>query len=253
VNLLGLTVGDVNGSYVPPPAKVAAGSSLSLSSSGIQKVSNKEAFDMPVLSTTDMTFGALSLKLTYPTDLVKFEGASGQKLDGLVSNEQNGVITLAWADMSGGKSPAQVKSNEAVVSLRFTPKVKEGDVSVTLDASSELASEDGLVISAATLASPLAKLSDLPTVFALEQNYPNPFNPSTLIEYSLPKAGRVTLTIYNIMGQEVAKLVDGAQEAGVYKVQWNASNLASGMYIYRINVDHENGNFTASKRLMLLK
>jgi flavoprotein len=124
---------------------------------------------------------------------------------------------------------------------------------VTVDASSELASANGLVISAASLASPMAKLSTLPTVFALDQNYPNPFNPSTQIEYSLPKSGRVTLTIYNIMGQQVAKLVDGIQEAGVYNVQWNASNLASGMYIYRINVDHENGNFTASKRLMLLK
>jgi len=252
VNLQGLAVGDVNNSYNPGPAKASSGS-LSLSTSGELKVSNTQAFDMPVYATSDIAFGALSLKFSYPTDLVKFEGATASKMDGLITNEQNGVITLAWADMSGGKNAAQVKSNEAIATLRFMPKVKEGNVSVTVDASSELASANGLVISAASLASPMAKLSTLPTVFALDQNYPNPFNPSTQIEYSLPKSGRVTLTIYNIMGQQVAKLVDGIQEAGVYNVQWNASNLASGMYIYRINVDHENGNFTASKRLMLLK
>jgi hypothetical protein len=252
VNLQGLAVGDVNNSYNPGPTKVSSGS-LSLNTSGELKVANTQAFDMPVFAATDMAFGALSLKLSYPSDLVKFEGATASKMDGLITNEQNGVITLAWADMSGGKNVAQVKSNEAIATLRFMPKVKEGNVSVTVDASSELASANGIVISAASLASPVAKLSTLPTVFALDQNYPNPFNPSTQIEYSLPKSGRVTLTIYNIMGQEVAKLVDGVQEAGVYNVQWNASNLASGMYIYRINVDHENGNFTASKRLMLLK
>jgi hypothetical protein len=88
-----------------------------------------------------------------------------------------------------------------------------------------------------------------PKEFALFQNYPNPFNPSTTIKYSLPKAGNVKLTIYNAIGSRVATVVDEYKTAGNYSVQFNGSNLASGIYLYRL----ESGNFSAVKKFILLK
>jgi len=85
--------------------------------------------------------------------------------------------------------------------------------------------------------------------FALEQNFPNPFNPSTQIKYSLAEKSNVTLKIYDVLGNEVAILVNSNQEAGSYNINFDASNLASGLYIYTLNT----GNFTSSKKMMLLK
>ena len=90
---------------------------------------------------------------------------------------------------------------------------------------------------------------ELPLEYSLEQNYPNPFNPSTMIKYSIPEDGFVKLAIYNMLGEEVAAIVNTTQKAGRYEVNFNASKLSSGVYVYRI----EAANFTASKKLMLLK
>jgi len=96
-------------------------------------------------------------------------------------------------------------------------------------------------------------ISSAPAAFALSQNYPNPFNPSTVISYSLEKAGMVSLRVYNMLGQEVATLVNGPQEAGIYAVSFNTSKgtlgLSSGVYVYRL----EAGSFVSTKKLVLMK
>jgi len=88
-----------------------------------------------------------------------------------------------------------------------------------------------------------------PTAFALAQNYPNPFNPTTTIHFELPRTSIVSLKVFNILGQEVATLVTGEKSAGIYDVQYNASNLSSGMYVYRLQA----GDFVAMKTLLLIK
>ena len=88
-----------------------------------------------------------------------------------------------------------------------------------------------------------------PIEYSLEQNYPNPFNPSTTIKFSLPEATDVSLTIYNSLGQKVTELVNGKLEAGKYSYQWNAQNVATGMYIYELRSD----NFVSIKKMILLK
>jgi hypothetical protein len=85
--------------------------------------------------------------------------------------------------------------------------------------------------------------------FRLNQNYPNPFNPSTTINYSLQRAGNVKLTIYNSLGSKVATLVNEYKSLGSYSVQFNGSNLASGIYLYRL----ESGNYSATKKFIMLK
>jgi hypothetical protein len=91
--------------------------------------------------------------------------------------------------------------------------------------------------------------NNIPTEFSLSQNYPNPFNPTTEIQYSIPKSGFVTLKVYNVLGQEVMTLVNQQQTAGSYKVNFSASNLASGIYMYSV----ESGNVLLTKKMVLLK
>ena len=85
--------------------------------------------------------------------------------------------------------------------------------------------------------------------FKLNQNYPNPFNPSTVISYQLPASGKVTLKVYDLLGQEVATLVNTTMSAGAHEVSFDASRLASGMYIYRI----QSGNFIQTRKMLLVK
>ncbi len=93
------------------------------------------------------------------------------------------------------------------------------------------------------------ELSELLKEYKLEQNYPNPFNPSTEISFSIPQAGNVKLTVFNSIGQEVATLMNQQMEQGNHKVKFDASNLTSGIYFYKL----ESGNFVSVKKMMLLK
>ncbi len=97
--------------------------------------------------------------------------------------------------------------------------------------------------------SPITEENLIPKEFDLKQNYPNPFNPSTTIEYTIPENSRVTLKIYDILGKEVATLVDKDQNSGSYIVVWDAQSLSSGIYFYRITA----GNYTDTKRMVLKK
>jgi len=92
-------------------------------------------------------------------------------------------------------------------------------------------------------------LLELPSGYKLHQNYPNPFNPVTNIGYSLPESGPVSLVLYNTLGQQVARLVDGSAEAGYHEVHFDAADLSSGIYIYRL----EAGDFRANRKLLIIK
>ena len=91
--------------------------------------------------------------------------------------------------------------------------------------------------------------TELPDDYFLSLNYPNPFNPSTTIEYVLPHSGVVSLIVYNLRGEEVIRLVDSFQQAGEYTSNWNASNVSSGIYFYRLR----SGDFVQTKKMVLLR
>lgn len=92
-------------------------------------------------------------------------------------------------------------------------------------------------------------LTFVPTEYKLAQNYPNPFNPTTTISFNLKQSEKVSLTVYNALGKEVAKLVNGYMEAGEQQVKFNAAGLTSGVYIYKI----KSGSFVESKKMILMK
>jgi hypothetical protein len=88
-----------------------------------------------------------------------------------------------------------------------------------------------------------------PDNYELSQNYPNPFNPSTIIRFALPEASEVTLTIYSMLGEKVAEIINTNLEAGYHKAEFDASQLPSAMYLYKIQA----GNFIQTKKMMLIK
>ena len=99
----------------------------------------------------------------------------------------------------------------------------------------------------------------LPNIYSLEQNYPNPFNPSTMINYQLPKESKVTITIYNMIGQMVKTLISEEQRAGYYSIEWNGTDntnatVSSGVYLYKIVAQSEGKNvFVSTKKMLLIK
>ncbi len=104
--------------------------------------------------------------------------------------------------------------------------------------------------------SSVVDVTTLPKEYSLNQNYPNPFNPATTISYQLSAAGNVTLKIYDVLGREVKTLVNEKQNAGCYKIEFNAGNLSSGMYLYRVtavSTDGKSYKFSAVKKCILVK
>ena len=100
-----------------------------------------------------------------------------------------------------------------------------------------------------TLVTSVSDRTGPPREFVLAQNYPNPFNPTTVIEYVLPRESFVKLEVFNVLGERVATLVDGVRAAGYYSTPLDGKNLASGLYLYRL----EAGSFVQTRKLLLVR
>jgi hypothetical protein len=145
-------------------------------------------------------------------------------------------------DLSGVQYPLTVKVEN--MSLTLQDAVGSG-------VNSNLNSGESITISDRSI-NKLIVYSDgmnVPIEYALEQNYPNPFNPSTTIKFSIPEATNVSLNIYNTLGEKIAQIVNSKLEPGRYSYQWDAGNVATGMYIYELRTD----NFVSVKKMILLK
>ena len=154
-----------------------------------------------------------------------------------------------WTD--GGN----VASFSLQVSSGYNPTIK---LTVTDGLSATLTSTKYVTVSGGgtgprveqSAAYPVSDLaSALPTTYALESAYPNPFNPTTEIRFALPESAPVSLVIYDVTGREVARLVDGTLAAGYHRVQWEASAMPSGLYLYRLTA----GTYTETRRMILMK
>jgi hypothetical protein len=132
------------------------------------------------------------------------------------------------------------RTNQAGKSYVVTVKITDGTLSTfhseTITASSTITGVED-------------EFSGIPTEHKLLQNYPNPFNPSTTIVFGLPKESNVRLTVFNLLGQEVAMLLDKTMAAGFHKVDFDASNLNTGLYVYKIQAD----NYTSVKKMLFVK
>jgi len=97
--------------------------------------------------------------------------------------------------------------------------------------------------------SSISQINEIATGYKLSQNFPNPFNPETKINFSIPSSGFVDLKVYNAAGQNVASLVNQRLSSGTYNVNWNASDVTSGVYFYTLKTE----NFTETKKMLLIR
>ncbi|AFN75857.1 5'-nucleotidase domain-containing protein [Melioribacter roseus P3M-2] len=160
------------------------------------------------------------------------------------SGPQNGVLKIDGAVVSTISFASKDDSTGLTV-LTDKFELTQGSHQITVEASN--INLDMAQLVKVTITS--VNENEIPNGYALEQNFPNPFNPTTSIRFTLAKPEVVKLTVYNILGQKVATLVNGPMTAGQHLVHFNASNLASGIYFYGI----EAGNFKTFKKMILLK
>lgn len=186
----------------------------------------------------------------------------------------NGTVTWQMTAPSDGKYRVQVlyqnpgteqtgsikaDGTTVVTSLAFAPKldstgtaVLSSIFSLTKGAHTIALTGSGVNVDVGKLVQEIStsvESDELPTGFSLSQNYPNPFNPMTKIQYNIPRESKVSLKIYDILGRQVATLVDLRQGAGHYEINFDASKYASGVYIYRIIA----GDFIQAKKMILMK
>ena len=174
---------------------------------------------------------------------------------------QNNVVRWSTFDMGFGFPSASPWGIASAVGQPFVGQTRTGDSMV----------ESGFLVDI-LFRGPLTAVSEgggssIPTSYELSQNYPNPFNPSTTIRYALPRASNVSVIVYNALGQQVAIIVNEQQEAGYHDVVFAGTNLASGVYFYRLSVsplttrdlvqsggqDEQPGGFVSVKKFILVK
>ncbi len=194
--------------------------------------------DLPVqiLRAHDLSGGDLSF--TYNPDLLTFRGSAIEGKDLVVTHAGPGIVSLSFDGLTS--------SEQTGLRLTFDPRSTDG-VFGSLRLTGLLFNPELMPIAEVDIQARLNGAS--PADYALFQNQPNPFNPDTQIRYDLPQTGQVRVTIYNALGQEVARLVDARQSAGSYTVTWDAVGFASGLYYYRL----EAGAFKEVRKMMLVK
>ena len=188
---------------------------------------------------------AVEVVVSYPVKDIDLSMASIEA----VTDE---AITLTWVDTASGSillHSAQLKGSSTPIRIDVGHLQKELDVPI--DISYQFIGKDSQMIGSGNT---VHEIMPVPTEFALHNNYPNPFNPTTTINYDLPQDGSVRLIIYDVMGREVTRLVNGFTPAGYHSVRWDArnkmgENVSAGVYFYHL----QSGTFVKTQKMVLLK
>ena len=240
-----LNAGDANRSNIPNSGKSAP--AVDLISDGMMNVVTGEVFELPIRLADAAQFGAITLNLEFNSSLI--DVVEVVSMDGMLDNITNGNVSIAWSNLN----PMALTENDVVVTL----KVKAlGEIASTasifsIGYGSEFADQSANVIEPVTLKTFGITTEPAAADYFLSTNRPNPFSTSTFIEYTMPETGKVTLSVLDMLGQEIAVLVNATQTAGSYTVEFSAAGLATGVYIYKITVDGETRDFISTQRMVI--
>jgi hypothetical protein len=259
LELYGMLTGDFNGSLVPTLLK-SAGSSLTLTQNGDLQTGANQAFELPVVAASAMQVGAVSMILQIPSELVKVQDVviNGSK-DPVMWAVNGNELRIGWYSLD----PVNVDENGSLVTLKlmtsnaFTTG-RTIDISMPLDRLNEIAGGNYKTIESAALM--VAKVNYSSRDLSIEQdkgmklsNYPNPFTKSTTIKYTLPVAGKVTINLYNNMGQLVTTIVEASQNAGEYSVRYESNSLQPGIYVARLRLVNNEVDMVGTIKLSIQK
>jgi len=244
-NVYTLNYGDVNKSNIPSSGKDMP--AISLLNDGVINVTEGELFELPIRVADAVSLGAITLNLGYNSALL--EVVEVNAVDGALSNTTSSNIALAWSNVS----PMVLNNNDAIVTLRVKAlgQITSSDVLFTIGMETEFADPNANVLEDVTLKTFGITTEPAATDYFLSYNRPNPFSTSTQIEYTLPESGKVRLSVVDLLGQELAVLINQTQTAGSYTVQYNAAGMAPGVYIYKITVQGETRDFVETRRMVI--
>jgi|GEM_PF-1324783 hypothetical protein len=229
----GLCAGDVNGSGIPlnsVPSKITP--TVFLANEGTLYIDN-EVINVPVMVQNGMTVGAVSLVLHYPNNLDITGISVANSPENLNYTANNGELRIAWFTTE----PVELKAGEVLLTLQVKANASSNkDMSFFSTEESAIANDIAQDYENASLMMP--KLVSLGSAddYSLS-NFPNPFNSTTDIHYSIAKAGFVTVKVYNVLGEEVATVVNADQKAGNYTITFDGANLPKGVYVYKLQVN----------------
>jgi hypothetical protein len=154
----------------------------------------------------------------------------------LAISSESPAVNVEWNISADQSVRLKLRTvNSATGKMTMTPMIGKGEALLSSDAFANVKI--------------IAQQGEVPVAYALRQNYPNPFNPTTKIQYELPSTEHVSLMVYDILGKEVAQLVNETQEGGYYEIPFSAERLATGVYFYRLVA----GKFTSVQKMMIVK
>jgi hypothetical protein len=251
IDFKALCYGDVNGSNVNIPA-LKVSPSVSIETRGTQIITGAGEFELPIRAGQNLSVGAASLAISFNAEAVEILGvnvAGNDKVTNLVYQVMDGVLYIEWYNLNG----LSLNTDEDLFTLKMGVKDINalGNLQFAVSAESQMGDPYANVLNQTTLTTPKLQLAG--GLFALSANYPNPFNQSTTIAYTIPENGKVNLSIYNLIGEKIAEIVNAAQDAGSYTVTLDGTTLQQGVYTYRLVVNGKSANYEQSKRMIVTR
>jgi|GEM_PF-2420912 len=245
-NLKAVVYGDVDGSYIPP-AKLQP--SLMLTSNGIQLVGKDNTIEIPVRVTDKLEIGAISLVMNIPAQIKAIHNVITKADGNLLYHVSGETLRIAWFSLN----PMHLEAGDEL--LRIQCQLRQ-DISAnaenwTLTAESQLADAEGDTYGALTITIPEV-LTDANTFF-LSQNIPNPCQTNTEISWFMPEDGKVVISIYDLLGHEVAAFVNANYEKGAHTVVFDAASLRAGTYNYRVEISGLSQHFGQTRKMVVIK
>lgn len=211
----------------------------------------EEMITVPISIKTDHELFAFSVTVTFDTEYLTYKSMIlPEALNGfsVEVNADAGMIRIVGASSTG----VVLSADDLIIEFEQAAEIPAEGTNVVLSSlrlneEETIQSVDSSIIT--PIVSGIADSESIPSTYKLYQNYPNPFNPSTTIRYDLPESGEVLLTVFDITGRKVATVESGAKAAGSYQINFNASQLPSGMYFYQL----QTREFTSTQKMLLIK
>jgi hypothetical protein len=244
-DIYALSMGDANRSNIPNSNFKSL--SVDMITDGMMNVVYGQEFELPVRIAKADVFGAMTLHLDYNPAMI--EVVDVVAMEGMLSNISGNTVSIAWSNTN----PMALADNDVVITLKAKAigEIASTESALTVGYGSEFADPTATVIEPVTLKTFGVTTEPAALDYFLSSNRPNPFSTSTFIEYTMPETGKVKLSVLDMLGQELAVLVDATQNAGSYTVEFSAAGLATGVYLYKITVDGESRDFISTQRMVV--